>query len=108
MNAAKALVWVMSGLLLALLAILVVGLSLGWHLDEPGTGPAGGDGQGGQGGFDLVSLEQPPGTTVTGLAELDGKIAVSLSGGGRAPRIVLIDSATGETVGEIVISRAED
>lgn len=105
MNAAKALVWVMSGLLLALLAVLVVGLSLGWHLDDPE--PEATD-RHIEGSFGLVTLGQPPGTVVTDMAEINGRIAVSLSGGGIAPRILLIDSLTGEITGEITISNTSD
>lgn len=105
MNAAKALVWVMSGLLLALLAVLVVGLSLGWHLEEPDIEATA---RGGMSSFDLVNLDQPPGTVITGVADLNGKIAVSLSGGGEAPRIILVDGGTGTFSGKIEIIREGD
>lgn len=104
MNAAKALVWVMSGLLLALLAVLVVGLSLGWHLDDPQEATRGSD----LIAFDTVSLDQPQGTVVTGMAEIESGLAVSLSGGGLPPRIVLIDGSTGAIVGRIAISAPQE
>lgn len=106
MNKAKALVWVMSGLILALLAVLVVGLSLGWHLEDPqpGASISNGPNSGGLVTFDVVNLGQPQGTVVAGIAELNGRLAVSLSGGGIAPRIVLIDSSNGEIFGRIQIS----
>jgi len=102
MNAAKALVWVMSGLLLALLAVLVVGLSLGWHLDDPVSEASA---TGAMTTFDLVNLDQPGGTVITGVTDVDGKIAVSLSGGGEAPRIILVDSETGAVAGKIEIGK---
>lgn len=104
MNAAKALVWVMSGLLLALLAVLVVGLSLGWHLDDPQAV----SGVGSKASFDNVSLNQPQGTVVSSMTELDGRLAVSLSGGGLPPRIVLIDSSSGQIVGQIAVSAPQE
>jgi hypothetical protein len=104
MNAAKALVWVMSGLLLALLAVLVVGLSLGWHLDDPQAVSSGSA----VAGFDVVTLEQPQDTVVTSITELDGRLAVSLAGGGIPPRILLIDSSSGQIVGQIAISSSQE
>ncbi len=101
MNAAKMLVWVMSGLLVVLLGILVVGLSLGWHKDEDPSPRS--MVLVGERAFDLLDLRQPTGTSVDHVSETNGWIAVTLSGGGVPPRIILINPANGTIVGEIAV-----
>lgn len=104
MKAAKTLVWVMSGLIFGLLVLLVYGLSQGWHLEDPveegvPTNP--------EASFGLVELGQPAGTVVTGVADVQGRIALTLSGGGKGQRVILLDAATGELVGEIMVSKPD-
>lgn len=100
MNAAKMLVWVMSGMLVALLAVLIVGLSLGWHEDDPtavSASPV-------ERVFDLVDLEQPPGTIIDSVSPMAGGLAITLSGGGIPPRVMLIDTASGTIVGRVSVN----
>ncbi|NKB44900.1 MAG: hypothetical protein GKS03_11545 [Alphaproteobacteria bacterium] len=103
MNAAKILVWVMSGMLVALLAVLVVGLSLGWHKDDQplvSTVAA-------EQAFGLLDLEQPRGTKIDSVSPVAGGLVVTLSGGGLAPRIILIDTISGNVHGQISINASE-
>jgi len=102
MNAAKMLVWVMSGMLLALLAILVIGLSLGWHKNDNSVTQSASLISGRA--FDLVDLRQPSGTSVADVTEIQGWIAVTLAGGGVPDRVVLINPESGEIVGEIAVN----
>lgn len=109
MKTAKALVWIMSSLILALLVLLVVGISRGWHLDDPVDDAAASLAVGGSTvTLGQVQLGQPVGTEVTGVAEVGGSLAVSLSGGGLGARVILVDVRTGEIVGEISISGETD
>ncbi|MBT5239629.1 MAG: hypothetical protein HN793_14190 [Rhodospirillaceae bacterium] len=100
MNAAKILVWVMSGMLVALLAVLIVGLSLGWHKDDPTLASTGPLGQ----GFDLIDLEQPPGTVIDSVSTSAGELAITLSGGGLQPRVIIVDTASGAVRGKISLN----
>jgi len=93
----------MTGMLAALLGVLVVGLSLGWHKDsasdvvstiQPVRKPM--DWNAG-----VVNLGQPVGTEIQDVAQVGGLFALTLSGGGRGARILILDPATGETVGTI-------
>ena len=102
MNAAKMLVWVMSGMLLALLAILFIGLSLGWHNNDNSVTQSASLISGRA--FDLVDLRQPSGTSVADVVEIQGWIAVTLTGGGVPDRVVLINPESGEIVGEITVN----
>lgn len=49
-------------------------------------------------------LDEPPGTRITGIAALQDRLAVQLSGGG-ADRVVLIDPRTGQIAGRIALAR---
>lgn len=100
MNAAKILVWVMSGMLVALLAVLVVGLSLGWHKDEPIVASTSAVDR----GFDELDLEQPSGTVIDSVSPVAGGLAITLSGGGLAPRIILVDTVSGVVKGKISVN----
>lgn len=102
MNGAKVLVFVMTGMLLALLGVLVVGLSLGWHLDDDNAVAA--HNGSGERMFDVLDLRQPTGTVIDQVEDVDDLLAVTLSGGGVPPRIVLVDPATGMIVGEIAVN----
>jgi hypothetical protein len=102
MNAAKTLVWIMSGMLVALLGVLIVGLSLGWHKDN--SSPLRSVDLAGERAFELLDLRQPIGTTIEHVAETNGWIAITLTGGGVPPRIVLIDPSSGSIVGEIAVN----
>lgn len=101
MNAAKILIWVMSGLLLAGLGVLVVGLSLGWHQEEPtlssnNSGPIS--------SFELLNLNQPAGSEIEGVTALGNQIAVTVSGGGLPQRLVLVELESGTIVGTIMVN----
>lgn len=104
MNAARMLVWVMSGMLIALLAVLVVGLSLGWHRDGPIA--EAGNTMPGERAFGLVDLRQPSGTSVIDVSSVNDWISVTLSGGGVPDRVVLIDPTTGTIMGKIAVNAA--
>lgn len=103
MNAAKTLVWVMSGMLLAGLAVLVVGLSLGWHQDSPPAISA----QIEKKEFDLIDLGQPSGTVIEEISSSAGELAVVLSGGGLGPRILIVDTMSGAVRGEIITNSSD-
>ncbi len=102
MNSAKILVYVMTGMLFALLGVLVVGLSLGWHKDE--TSAVLSEATPRERMFDVLDLRQPVGTVVDQVVEIDDLMALTLSGGGVPPRIILIDPATGRIMGEIAVN----
>ena len=101
MNGAKILVMVMTGMLIALLGILVVGLSLGWHKTDT---PSATEKVTPERAFDLVDLGQPAGSVVESVADIDGWIAVTVSGGGVPPRTFLIDPRSGKLMGEIAVN----
>ncbi len=100
MKAARMLVWVMSGMLIALLALLVVGLSLGWHIDEDiaVTAPK----EALSGAFS-ITLQQPAGTMIDSVSEVNGLAAVSLSGGGLGPRVLFLNLSTGAVIGDLTL-----
>lgn len=100
MNSAKILVLVMSGLLLAGVGVLVVGLSLGWHLDGEATGPAPSAGE----SIGLIDLEQPEGSIIDDVAISDGHVAVTVSGGGVPQRVILVDARRGIVNGSILLN----
>lgn len=100
MNSAKILVLVMSGLLLAGVGVLVVGLSLGWHLDGEAKGPARSAGE----SIGLIDLEQPEGSIIDDVAVSDGQVAVTVSGGGVPQRVILIDARRGIVNGSILLN----
>ena len=104
MNGAKILVMVMvmTGMLIALLGVLVVGLSLGWHKSDDqkaviGTGSV-------ERAFDLLDLNQPTGSVIEQVAEVSGWAALTVTGGGLPPRVFLIDPQTGNVRGEITLN----
>ena len=101
MESARILVFIMTGMLLSLLGVLVVGLSLGWHQDEladtgilPNINNS----------FNELTLGQPPGTIIEDMEDIDGLIALSLSGGGLPPRIVLVDPRKGQVAGIVGVT----
>jgi hypothetical protein len=49
-------------------------------------------------------LDEPPGSAILGVAQMQDKMALQLHGGG-ADRVVLIDPASGAVVGRILLSR---
>ena len=49
----------------------------------------------------LVSLTEPEGSRIIGIAGAGDRLAVHVSGGGRPDRILLIDPATHRVVGRI-------
>ena len=100
MNSAKILVLVMSGLLIAGVGVLVVGLSLGWHLDDEAVGPAPNASE----SIGLVDLEQPDGSVIDDVAISDGQVAVTVSGGGVSQRVILIDARSGVVEGSILLN----
>ncbi|MFL2770313.1 MAG: hypothetical protein ACJZ9F_04815 [Rhodospirillaceae bacterium] len=111
MHTAKILVLVMSGMLIAALAILIVGLSLGWHKDNSTVGLPGELSEGlkpnlADSGTTLnfIDLGQPIGTSISDVAEVHGWIAVTLVGGKTPDRIVMLDPSTGEISGVIAVS----
>ncbi len=108
MKAAKTLVWVMTGMLVALLGVLVVGLSLGWHKEEPEAAqPSSGNTPERQieFGVDDISLGEPAGTQVDSITPIGGFVGLSLSGGGQAARVVIIDPTTGAIVARIQVEQ---
>lgn len=98
MKAAQTLVWVMSGLIVVLLGVLVVGLSLGWHKEEETTVEISAETT-----FETLVLNQPPGTVIESMEEIEGRLAISLSNGGRPPRIILVDPRSGRILGKILL-----
>ncbi|MEQ8736223.1 MAG: hypothetical protein RIC29_14950 [Rhodospirillaceae bacterium] len=100
MKAAQMLVWVMSGMLIALLALLVVGLSLGWHIDDDFVVATPQETLSEK--FSLT-LQQPAGTMIGNVSEVNGLAAVSLSGGGIGPRVLFLNLTTGAVVGDLTL-----
>ena len=106
MKAAKTLVWVMSGMLVALLGVLVVGLSLGWHKDtDTAAGPMTTEENARRLQFqtDNIALGEPAGTEIESVLPVGGFLALSLSGGGEGARVVVIDPQTGAVVARISV-----
>jgi hypothetical protein len=106
MNAARILVWVMSGMLIALLCVLVVGLSLGWHKQDPVKFSSAGGLE--AHAFTSVNLSQPPGTIIEDVSEINGLAAITLSGGGIEARILFVDTLAGTVVGEVIVGTLGD
>ena len=104
MKAARMLVWVMSGMLIALLALLVVGLSLGWHIDEDIAVAVPQEAL--SAGFSLT-LQQPAGTIIDSVSEVNGLAAVSLSGGGLGPRVLFLNLSTGAVIGDLTLGLSD-
>lgn len=104
MNTAKILVWVMSGLLLAGLGVLAVGLSLGWHLEDSNSTESGSALQ----SFRSINLDQPSGSVIEGVAALGDQIAITVSGGGLPQRLVVVEPSSGAIVGTIAISTGNE
>lgn len=102
MNGTKILVFVMTGMLVFLFGVLLVGLLLGWHLDDV-TDPVGGvthrDSP-----FDELVLGQPVGTIIEDIDDISGLMAITLSGGGLPPRIILVDPSTGQIIGIVEVT----
>lgn len=48
-----------------------------------------------------LTLDEPAGTHIAGIAATQDRLAVSLTGGGAADRIVLVDPQSGAVVGRI-------
>ena len=55
-------------------------------------------------GFVSAVLDEPDGTSITGISAVRDRLAVQLHGGG-ADRVVLIDPATGEVAGRLSLAR---
>ncbi len=56
-----------------------------------------------------LTLDQPPGTRIASVVrQSDRVLAVTLSGGGRADRLLLWDVATGRLVGRLALDREGD
>jgi hypothetical protein len=51
-----------------------------------------------------ATIDEPPGTSITGIAAVRDRLAVHLHGGGN-DRVLLIDAGTGAVVGRIGLSR---
>ncbi len=51
-----------------------------------------------------ASLDEPEGTSVSGLAQAGASLAIALRGGG-ADRVVLVDPRTGRVAGRLSVSR---
>ncbi|MDE0801380.1 MAG: hypothetical protein OSB02_11680 [Rhodospirillaceae bacterium] len=100
MNSAKILVLVMSGLLLAGVGVLVVGLSLGWHLDGEDMGPEPSAIE----SIGFIDLEQPEGSIIHDIAISNGQVAVTVSGGGVPQRVILVDAQSGIVNGKILLN----
>lgn len=100
MNSAKILVLVMSGLLLAGVGVLVVGLSLGWHLEEEAMVPAAVAVE----SIGLVDLKQPEGSIIEDVAISHDQVAVTVSGGGVSQRVILVDARSGLVKGNIQLN----
>lgn len=58
-----------------------------------------------EGGFDLLSLGEPAGTTLTAVTLADDRLALAVDGGGHGPRVVVVDLATGRVVGRVWVER---
>jgi len=103
MKAAKTLVWVMTGMLVALLGVLVVGLSLGWHKDDEAASSLSGNPENQSVDFRStdILLDEPAGTKIESVTQVGGFVGLTLSGGGQPPRVVFIDPATGSMVARI-------
>ncbi len=56
------------------------------------------------GGPGALSLDEPAGTHIAGIAGAGGRLAVQLQGGG-GDRVVLVDPASGVVTGRIVLAR---
>lgn len=100
MNSAKILVLVMSGFLLAGVGVLVVGLSLGWHLDGEDMGQESSAFE----SIGFIDLEQPEGSIIHGIAISNGQVAVTVSGGGVPQRVILVDAQSGIVNGKILLN----
>ena len=100
MNSAKILVLVMSGLLLAGVGVLVVGLSLGWHLDGEDMGQESSAVE----TIGFIDLEQPEGSIIHDIAISNGQVAVTVSGGGVPQRVILVDAQSGIVNGKILLN----
>lgn len=69
----------------------------------PGPLPAGPSAAGSSAVFS-VTLQEPAGTRITGVAETQDRLAVQLQGGG-ADRVVLIDPRSGVVIGRILLAQ---
>lgn len=88
------------------LALLVVGISLGWHKDNklevnnsifiP------------ESSFDIDIVNQPEGTVIDSIDVVENHFAITLSGGGILPRIIFINPKTGRTLGKITIKSSDN
>ena len=102
MNGAKILVMVMTGMLIALLGVLVVGLSLGWHKTDGQQAISATQSM--EQAFELLDLNQPTGSVIEQITEISGWAAITVTGGGVPPRVFLIDPINGTLKGEITLN----
>lgn len=52
-------------------------------------------------GFGALTLDQPPGTAITGTSLSGHLLAVTVDGGGQGPRVVVVDLSDGAVLGSI-------
>lgn len=95
----KILVWVLTLLIIMCLALLVIGISLGWHKDSKVEVYNSNSSL--ESSFDIDILNQPEGTVIDSIDMFENQFAITLSGGGVLPRIVFINPMTGKTSGTI-------
>ena len=51
-----------------------------------------------------ATLDEPEGTAIEGISDLNGRLAIRLRGGG-PDRVVVIDAASGAVVGRVTLAR---